>query len=705
MRACQAAGREHRFTQQERETAEKLLTDPLGLRSFLHDCLDTRGGQIHVAGTLDRRLVLIQRPDHSWIIADLSGLAHSTRSWPAWTDGHVSIDTPGTWLSTAALDDYAELRLSRPRVLLVALYHPEHFPLPRFPLGISDVARAARATLMGEVSLVDMQLGATLPGIIKRVTTESPDILGISATFGQHDMMTELLDALSLLPEPPLVIAGGSLTARNEALLLARYPQLLIARGAGETTIQGLLAHWHGDIDREQIVGIGYTGAPRGGALGLVRRRTAKPVNRLLADDILPELDLLPSTFEFYGVAQIEGSRGCTNFCSFCPRGHKGQWAGAAPQAFPWLLTQLGRIFDRYPHISRTLYLVDEEFIGRGPDAVDRALGMAATLHAAGFAWETSCRIDQVARPDRDVGWHAERAAMWRTLVERGLRRCLFGVESGVDSILERFNKETTGEQNALAIRTLSALGVPTRFTYITFDHLMTLEELRATYVFQGRTDLLLRPLPHLSPGEIVEGVRDPDFVAAASTGRPFHTGISYMLVSMECLLGAAYTRQVQQAGLAGEVRPAMGRQDAEFADWRIGEASEWAQLWVDRNFALDYTLKSLEKVLDGAPRHTVREARVVLKDASFTVLGLMIQVIDRSPLHRSPVARTALRGALRAELDAQHAVLRARMGVVAEQVARCLPVDHAKTLEREYRRWEESREWRLINAADPCGT
>ena len=28
-------------------------------------------------------------------------------------------------------------------MLLAALYHPEYFPLPRFPLGISDVARAA----------------------------------------------------------------------------------------------------------------------------------------------------------------------------------------------------------------------------------------------------------------------------------------------------------------------------------------------------------------------------------------------------------------------------------------------------------------------------------------------------------------------------------------------------------------------------------
>ena len=82
--------------------------------------------------------------------------------------------------------------------------------------------------------------------------------------------------------------------------------------------------------------------------------------------------------------------------------------------------------------------------------------------------------------------WHAGRAEMWRTLLRRGLRRMLFGVESGVDSILDRFNKETTGQQNALAIRTLSALAIPTRFTYITFDHLMTLEKYKQQVASEG---------------------------------------------------------------------------------------------------------------------------------------------------------------------------------------------------------------------------
>jgi hypothetical protein len=276
-------------------------------------------------------------------------------------------------------------------------------------------------------------------------------------------------------------------------------------------------------------------------------------------------------------------------------------------------------------------------------------------------------------------------------------------VESGVDSILARFSKETTGDQNAIAIRTLSALGVPTRFTYISFDQLMTFDELKATYAYQGRTDLLLKPMPHLPVEEITEGVRDSGFVAEATTGRPFHSGISYMLVSMECLIGAAYTRQAQAAGLTGDIRPSMGRLDARFADPRIGVCGEWAQLWVDRNFALDYTLKSLEKILDGDPRQAVRAARVVLKDAAYTVFGHMIRAIEDTP--DTPADAEQMGARLRRVVDAEITDLTERMDPVVEQVSRVLPLENARVLDHEHSRWAGMREWRSINAADPCGT
>jgi len=635
---------------------------------------------------------------------DLSGQPHESRSWPTWTQTALGVDTPSSWLSTAMAGPAALHRLTRPRVLLAALYHPEVFPLPRFPLAISDLARAVRSTLTGHVEMMDMQLGVTLEQILHAVATGQPDVVGISATFGQHDLLTRLLDAVADLPQRPLVLAGGSLTARNERLLLERYPWLLVARGAGEPTIADVLAYWHGDLELDQVRDIGYTGAPRGnGTLGISFRRNATVTNRAQTD-ILPELDLLGATFEHRGVAQLEASRGCTNACSFCPRGHKGTWAGSAPESLPWIVREMGAVFDRYPQVSRALYLVDEEFIGRGPGAAERALAVADVLHGEGFRWETSCRVDQIVQPAiEERAWHVERARLWRELCARGLRRCLFGVESGVTSILTRFNKDTTTEQNALAVRTLSALGVPTRYTYITFDQLMSPAELVATTAFQARTDLLLGPLPELSVEEIVEGVRNEEFVAEHTTGRPFYTGISYLLVSMECLIGAAFTKQVQAAGLAGAARPAMGRLDAEFADWRIGRFSHHAQLWVDRNFALDYTLKSLEKVLDGQPWEAVRAARMVIKDAAFGLLTAMVELLEQFPLDRPDPA--ALDEVLLELMERAITELHASVTLTVNELGNVLVGQDARLLFAEYTRWATTRSWELINAADPCGT
>ena len=55
--------------------------------------------------------------------------------------------------------------------------------------------------------------------------------------------------------------------------------------------------------------------------------------------------------------------------------------------------------------------------------------------------------------------------------------------------------------------------------------------------------------------------------------------------------------------------------------------------------------------------------------------------------------------------LDAQIQVLRGRMGDTLGQVAATLPARHLRMLHDEYQRWDAAPGWRLINAADPCGT
>ncbi|WP_197523377.1 hypothetical protein [Actinokineospora pegani] len=117
----------------------------------------TGSGEVVVTGTLDRRLVLIEHETGgAWTAADLSGQPHNTRTWPDWVEKEMVFDNPHGWLSQVRITSEGRFRLTRPRILLASLYHPENFPLPRFPLAISDLARAARATLLGQVELLDM---------------------------------------------------------------------------------------------------------------------------------------------------------------------------------------------------------------------------------------------------------------------------------------------------------------------------------------------------------------------------------------------------------------------------------------------------------------------------------------------------------------------------------------------------------------------
>lgn len=140
------------------------LEQPHVIRRVLENLLP---GRVVVTGTIERRLLLIEHGHgQRWMAADLSGEAHATRRWPGWAADHLMLEAPNSWLSPVAIDEQGMQRLLRPRVLLTALYRPEIFPLPRFPLAISDLARAARSTLTGQVDLLDMQLGATLDDLI-----------------------------------------------------------------------------------------------------------------------------------------------------------------------------------------------------------------------------------------------------------------------------------------------------------------------------------------------------------------------------------------------------------------------------------------------------------------------------------------------------------------------------------------------------------
>jgi radical SAM superfamily enzyme YgiQ (UPF0313 family) len=602
------------------QMAYAVRLDPNLMAHVIAESLHSKIRHIHVTGSIERRVIFLQGINQRWFIAHLGPEPVGAISWPAAVAKELSFNTPSERVSEVTLAQSAIQKIYEPHVKLIALYHPEVFPVPRFPLGISDIARAIRVTLRGRVTMCDMQLGATLDDISNEINDDKPDIIGISATFGQHDILETLLERVPKRDSGgPLIILGGSLPALNASILLDQYPSIFVASGNGEVTMQDLVAYWHGELRIDEISGIYYK-------LGDKRFSTTREPNRFVSE-YLPELDLLSPILRRGGVMQLESSRGCTHACSFCPRDHKGQWSGGGASKLEIFLEEINEVYEQFPQISRKLFLVDEEFIGkdRNGSVLDRAKEISASIKNYGFRWETSARIDQVYRLDRDMNWHVDRMHFWNYLRKNGLDRCLFGIESGVDSILQRFNKHTTAAQNIYALRLLSACGIPIRCTYITFDPLMTMEELIESYLFQGRTDLLLKPVNNLTFEDIFSNIHDEGFAREYTSGLPMYSQISYMLVSMECLIGSHYLRKVEIAGLAREVVPSMGKRNAIFRDPMIGLMSIFSQLWVDRNFSYDYTLKSLEKITRGEERIALRHIRQILKRSSYRLLGEML--------------------------------------------------------------------------------
>ncbi len=669
------------------------LLKPLAIEEHLQGALGPGLIQVIVAGALEERVVFLQRADSGWAAAHLADQPIGLTRWPHAIAQGIEFTHPERSISEAKLSPDAIFRLTRPRVTLVGLCHPEIFPFPRFPLAISDLARALRLRFHGRVVLYDMQLGQGLPEILTRIGADQPDIVGISATFGQYDLLESLAESLQEIAERALIVFGGSLSALNSSRLLERFPSALVANGPGEATLQDLVEVWHGGRAMPDVRGLQWCS---GGLL-----MTSRGVANRDVSSFLPELDLLDETLDRHGVMQLESSRGCTHACSFCPREHKGIWAGQEALSLAGVLDAVGQVFESRPAVARKIFLVDEEFVGHDVDGegLKRALQISSSLKTSGFRWETSSRVDQIYRPEKGSEWHAERIRFWSRLREDGLDRCLFGLESGVDSILKRFNKRITARQNAIALRLLSASGIPIRCTYITFDHLMTQSELLESCAFQGRRDLLLKPQPGMSAEVLFEAVQDEEFVSANAQGVPLYRSISYLLVSMECLLGSPYLRKVEAAGLAGEELPAMGRRNARFRDPAIGTMSDAAQRWVDRNFSLDYALKSLEKVLSDDERSLVRSARGVLKEFSYRLLGMFLAQ-DLRGLDGSPTSdEEQFRLVLRSTMDLHFEELVEALDGFGRAAGRSLPRANQAFFANELARWSGRSSWSLINA------
>jgi len=492
------------------------------------------------------------------------------------------------------INDQLRQRIQLPKVLLVNLHYAEKYPSYRFALGIADIAGYLRKYNLAKVTIADMQF-MEKSEIVELISVMHYDYIGLSTNFGHFPLMEELIQDISNAHTECNVVVGNYLAATEFRHILELYPKVLVSSGEGELTFAALCRkHIYNQQSLSPIPNLYYR---EDGSIHFTYQQLIE------MDDLpVPAFDSVETLFAHNGVMTLEFSRGCNyGKCSFCPRKFKGLcWRGMSPRHMLKIWKRYYKLFQDYRR-KPYIYFVDEEFLGNCKDnhIYERAkafLGsvLSESLH---IDFDISCRLDQVVDKGRSFTWSRQQIALLEQAKNVGLKRIFLGLESGSATQLKRYNKGLDLEQAMCSLRILSSMGFTLRLGFITFDPLMTKEELAQNLQMISRRDVLL-PARFIDDMELMAILCQE--VPSATDARFLFEAISYPASPLEVLRECDYSKYVLQnyKELIGSSNSTdcFGRLKCSYLDQDIQQLCDLCQQWVNFHFPLIYVLKGLAK-------------------------------------------------------------------------------------------------------------
>lgn len=501
-------------------------------------------------------------------------------------------------------NDKIKHRIKLPKIVLVNLCVVENFPIPRLSLSVGAIASYIRMYQAANVFIIDMQMRINLSEVEEKCEKINPDIIGISVSFGQKKLCLQLISEIQeRLSETfnPKIVVGNVLPSLYAEDFLDIQKDIFVSHGEGEECFLDIIGYIKGEKSLEQVCGISYK--DKYGNINTNSNRTVDIDNQPF-----PALDTINDLLEFKGALTLELSRGCNYAkCSFCPRIHKGKvWRQVNVNTIGMYL-EVVKDLSKKVNIKPNIFLADEEFLGQLPEheELDRIFKIC-TLNNQKYnvKFDASARIDSIYDPKKSEQENMEKLKIWEMCARSGLNRLFLGVESGCDNQLKRFCKGITVKQSVIAIRLITALGINIRIGYISFDPLMEdTKDLVESMMFVGRTDLLMNKV-YGKPEDIFSNIitENKVFLRDNVKNEALYSKVSYMLTTLEVLVGSEYynrlkwierTRNVE---LIYGIDSNMARYEVRFLNNTIGLISKFCQKWIDYNFSLMYTIKSLYK-------------------------------------------------------------------------------------------------------------
>lgn len=488
----------------------------------------------------------------------------------------------------------------RPKVILINLCDVQLRPVPRLNLSTGVIASYLREKNVAEVTIIDMQMGMDIETVVSNCKGINPDIIGMSVDFKEYDIAIKLLEKLKKEEVTCTKVLGNILPSLLTHKFLSNYPNALISYGEGEESWLDLALWKAKKIEFNAVSGIRYLED------GVIRQTPIRYID--MKDCQTPALDTLPDLVRNNGILTLELSRGCDySACAFCPREHKTSfWRGMPSEIAVNQIEELLQAAER-AGLPPFIYLADEEIVGELSDGSEykriEEISNLLIRRNIKCTLNASVRADSLYNPKKTIAQSEQMIHAWYMLKKAGLEKLFIGVESGSEEQLKRYGKGTTPEQNIIAIRTATVLGIKIRVGFVMFDPLMENDrELKQNMKFLARKDAVMRQVNGEKKDllRIIEG-KDERFNSLLA-GEPIYRYVSYLFTGLEVFVKAPYFKKVKQIEkernhqLLGTYDWELGKVKTEYLNKQIGILEKLFEEWTQKNYSLTYTLKCLAK-------------------------------------------------------------------------------------------------------------
>jgi len=332
------------------------------------------------------------------------------------------------------------------KIVLVDPYFKEG--LKGFPLGLAYIAGALREDY--EVSVIDLTARATIEQknpeeiLQEELRKINPDMVGITSTSPTHKNALDVARIVKNYRNIP-IIKGGTHETNAQGSTIRNNPEIdYSVVGEGEETIIELA---NGISRGESVKGLE----------GIIFRENNDVVDNGKRA-LIPDLDMLPKPardlfyiderFDEYYSAKLFGgkkstsimtSRGCPYSCSFCSS--KVNWGRVRQRSVENVVEELEEL---YSQGFRGFMFEDDMSLANK----DWFLRFAEQIKGLGIEYSLQTRVDAV---DEEIA---------KALSESGCRFMYFGIESGVQEILDKCNKKITLEQAERAFSIARKYGI-----------------------------------------------------------------------------------------------------------------------------------------------------------------------------------------------------------------------------------------------------